>query len=192
MLIDKRILLTIKNTKIPLILCGIFFVCGILFSLFYTIPEDSFLLHFGEIADIVTSDISISYYLKRLICEVVILTIVFTCGLILYCIPLIFVILLYKGFLFGVAFKCIIIDYSVGGFAIFVFIVVPSIFISCCAIAISCALACERLNGCTIIKNIKLNNLIKDYLFTLMIAFLSVLYILLLQIILFIPLNFSI
>lgn len=192
MLIDKRILVSIKNTKIPLIICGIFFVCGILFSLFYPIPEDGFLLPCDEIATVVTSDISISYYLKRLICEVTILTIAFACGLIMYCIPLIFVILSYKGFLLGLAFKCILIDYSVGGLAISVFIVVPSIFISCCAIAISCALACERLKGCAIIKNIKYDELIKDYLFTLLIAVLSVIYILLLHAFVFIPLNFTV
>lgn len=192
MLIDKRILNALKNTKIPLAICAISFAAGILFSLFYHIPEEGFLLHCAEIVDVVTSEISVSYYIKRLICEILILTIVFACGFILYCIPFIFVIILYKGFLLGLAVKMILVDYSVGGLAISLFIVIPAAIISFCALAISCVLACNRLNGGKITKCIIINDIIKDYFFCFIIAFASVLYILLLQIVFVIPLIFSV
>ena len=119
-----RIIKAIKNAKIPLIICLISFLIGILFSTFFTMSEDT-LARCVSIFNIVTNEITITYYIWRFVCESIILVIVFTCGLTLYTMPLIYVLLAYRGFLTGLVIKSLIICYSIGGIAVTVFVVVP-------------------------------------------------------------------
>ncbi len=186
-----RIIKAIKNAKIPLIICLISFLIGILFSIFFTMSEDT-LARCVSIFNIVTNEITITYYIWRFVCESIILVIVFTCGLTLYTMPLIYVLLAYRGFLTGLVIKSLIICYSIGGIAVTVFVVFPSALIALAAITCSCALSCERLCGKRVIKCLNPQNLLMDFLFCLSVALASVIYILLIQVVFILPLNYSV
>ena len=186
-----RIIASVKNAKIPLIICSISFLIGILFSIFFSISEE-LAERCVSIFDIVTNEVTITYYIWRFVCESIILVIVFACGLTLYTMPLIFILLAYRGFLAGLVIKSIIVSYSIGGIAVSVFVVVPSVIIAFTAITCSCALSCERLCGRRIIKCLNPQNLLMDFLFCLLIALASVTYILLIQILFILPLNYSV
>lgn len=186
-----RIIKAIKNAKIPLIICLISFLIGILFSIFFTMSEDT-LARCVSIFNIVTNEITITYYIWRFVCESIILVIVFTCGLTLYTMPLIYVLLAYRGFLTGLVIKSLIISYSIGGIAVTVFVVVPSALIALAAITCSCVLSCERLCGKRVIKCLNPQNLLMDFLFCLSVALASVIYILLIQVVFILPLNYSV
>lgn len=186
-----RIIKAIKNAKIPLIICLISFLIGILFSIFFTMSKDT-LARCVSIFNIVTNEITITYYIWRFVCESIILVIVFACGLTLYTMPLIYVLLAYRGFLTGLVIKSLIICYSIGGIAVTVFVVVPSALIALAAITCSCALSCERLCGKRVIKCLNPQNLLMDFLFCLSVALASVIYILLIQVVFILPLNYSV
>ncbi len=186
-----RVIKAIKNAKIPLIICLISFLIGILFAMFFTMSEDA-LARCGLIFDIVTNEITFTYYIWRFVCESIIFVVVFACGLTLYTMPLIYVLLAYRGFLTGLVIKSLIICYSIGGVAVSIFVVVPSALIALAAIICSCTLSCERLCGRRVIKCLNMQNILMDFLFCLLIALASVIYILLIQVLFILPLNYSV
>lgn len=186
-----RIIASVKNAKIPLIICSISFLIGILFSIFFSISEE-LAERCVSIFDIVTNEVKITYYIWRFVCESIILVIVFACGLTLYTMPLIYILLAYRGFLVGLVIKSIIVSYSIGGIAVSVFVVIPSAIIAFAAITCSCTLSCERLCGRRIVKCINPQNFLIDFLFCLLVDITSVIYILLVQILFILPLNYSI
>ena len=186
-----RIIKSIKNAKIPLVICFVSFIVGVLFSIFFSLTED-LSSRCVSVYDIVTAEVSVSYYIWRIVCESIILIIAFACGLTIYTTPLIFILLAYRGFLTGLVIKSISVVYSVGGIAVTVFVVVPSAIIAFAAIACSCALSCERLCGRRVLKCANPQTILTDFLFCLLISLASVVYILLIQILFILPLNYSV
>ncbi len=182
----------IKRNKIPLIICCAFFIIGIFFSLFYSLPEEGVFSECTTIFDVVTTSVSPKFFIIRLICEYLIVCVAFICGLSIYTLPLIFPLVCYRGFLIGMTVKALIPAYSVGGVAVGLFVVIPSGIISFFAVCCTCVLSCDALNGRRIVCKKNIEVLIFNLLFCLIIASVSVLYILIVQLIVMNPLNYRI
>jgi len=182
----------IKRSKISLIICCAFFVVGIIFSLFYTLPEEGLFSQCTTIFDVVTSTVSPKYFITRLICEYLIIIVGFLFGLSIYTLPLIFPVICYRGFLMGITVKALIPVYSIGGVAVGLFVVIPSGIISFFALCCICALSCDALNGRRVVCKNNIEKLIFNLVFCLIIASISVVYILIVQLIVLNPLNYKI
>ena len=133
-----------------------------------------------------------NFFIIRLICEYLIVCVAFICGLSIYTLPLIFPLVCYRGFLIGMTVKALIPAYSVGGVAVGLFVVIPSGIISFFAVCCTCVLSCDALNGRRIVCKKNIEVLIFNLLFCLIIASVSVLYILIVQLIVMNPLNYRI
>ena len=180
----------IAACKIYLILLVGIFCTGFFFCFFVKICEDS--PYYGLVAlyEIYTVGFNASYIFIKILCDFLVLLLILLSGQIIYTLPLHFVIILYKGFIFGITIRILISAYFAGGILVSAVIIIPSCIITVLGyMTLSCFcyysfFKCASLK----IKNIKC--ILCDFLLCMSICVAALLIEFIISVILVRPLNY--
>lgn len=187
-----KLLAQIKDGKGLFIIGIITFISGFVLSLFFVIPEEGVFSDCGKIFDIlICGSFPLKYYLLRIVCECLLVTIFFLCGMSVLSLPIAYLLTATRAFLTGLTIKAIIYSYSVTGLTIAVLIVFPSaiiaVFSNLAAAVFSFGRGCGR---CAPKKDT--DDIPSIILFAFLIAVASVLYAILVSLLIIRPLFYGV
>lgn len=180
----------IAACKIYLILLvGIFFT-GFIFCFFVEICDESPYYGLIGLYEIYTVSFNVSYIFVKLLCDFLVLSLIFLCGQIIYTLPLHFIIILYKGFIFGITVRTMISAYFAGGILVSSVIIIPSCIISVFGYMTSSCFCYYSLFKCVLQKNKNIKCLLCDFLLCMSICVAALLTEFIISVILVKPLNY--
>lgn len=180
----------IAACKIYLILLVGIFCTGFFFCFFVEICDDSPYYGLIRLYEIYTVSFNASYILIKLLCDFLVLLLILFSGQIIYTLPLHFVIILYKGFIFGITLRILVSAYFAGGILVSAVIIIPSCAISICGyMALSC-FCYHSFFKCDSLKAKNLKCIICDFLLCMSICVVALLIEFIISVILVRPLNY--
>lgn len=188
----KDIIKAVKQSKNVFIFCLIFFAIGAILGAVIPIGEtlsclyEEFLLDYFATV-LAKSGFGISFLLKRVIINVLLLLLIALLSLNKYTYYIIFLILFYRAFILGLALKLFLTKLLINGAFFFIFLVlVQAIFLSL-AITVYLCLTYKKLSK---IDNCSINYVFRCYLISLLISLLGILLEFLFIVLIFRPFNF--
>lgn len=185
----NRIINSVKDCKIVIVICAFAFVLGGASALFYELT-DGLIENIGE-SYAAFNDFSTSSLIVRFICDAIILFIAFLCGLTVFILPINLLFLCYRGFIAVLCIKYLIADYSAAGVVISVILTLPSAVLSAASLTLACVLSVKRLNGERVVQMKCVEEILIDYLICLAICLIAALYCVLIELLILRPLSYS-